>query len=137
VGGRIRHLQAPRRSTLAVIPVVKCERMSRSILFYTWILDFELASIFPGPADPAYALLTRDGDELHLSSQPDDGIAGQSVLILTKDVDAVFAGMKERGFVPPDQQDSPLHQGPVDQTWGTREFAVDDPDGNTICFVQR
>jgi catechol 2,3-dioxygenase-like lactoylglutathione lyase family enzyme len=111
--------------------------MSRSILFYTWILDFELVSIFPGPTDPAYALLTRDGDELHLSSQPDDGIAGQSVLILTRDVDAVFAGMKERGFVPPDQQDSPLHQGPVDQTWGTREFAVDDPDGNTICFVQR
>jgi catechol 2,3-dioxygenase-like lactoylglutathione lyase family enzyme len=111
--------------------------MSRSVLFYTWILDFKLAHIFPGPTDPAYAILTRDGDELHLSSQADDGIAGQTVLILTRDVDADFAGMKERGFVPPDEQDSPLHQEPIDQTWGTREFAVDDPDGNTICFVQR
>jgi hypothetical protein len=29
-----------------------------------------------------------------------------------------------------------VHEGPVDQTWGTREFYVDDPDGNTLRFVQ-
>jgi hypothetical protein len=29
-----------------------------------------------------------------------------------------------------------VHEGPLDQTWGTREFYVDDPDGNTIRFVQ-
>jgi hypothetical protein len=26
------------------------------------------------------------------------------------------------------------HAAPVDQTWGLREFAVADPDGNALCF---
>ena len=29
-----------------------------------------------------------------------------------------------------------VHEGPIDQTWGTREFYVDDPDGNTLRFTQ-
>jgi hypothetical protein len=29
-----------------------------------------------------------------------------------------------------------VHAGPIDQTWGTREFYVDDPDGNTLRFTQ-
>jgi hypothetical protein len=30
-----------------------------------------------------------------------------------------------------------VHEGPIEQTWGTREFYVDDPDGNTLRFTQR
>jgi hypothetical protein len=30
--------------------------------------------------------------------------------------------------------ESPIHTAPVDQTWGLREFAVTDPDGNGLCF---
>ena len=29
-----------------------------------------------------------------------------------------------------------VHEGPIDQSWGTREFYVDDPDGNTLRFTQ-
>lgn len=29
------------------------------------------------------------------------------------------------------------HLGPVDQSWGTREFYVTDPSGNTLRIVQR
>lgn len=29
-----------------------------------------------------------------------------------------------------------VHEGPLNQTWGTREFYVDDPDGNTLRFMQ-
>lgn len=29
-----------------------------------------------------------------------------------------------------------VHEGPIDQTWSTREFYVDDPDGNTLRFTQ-
>jgi hypothetical protein len=28
-----------------------------------------------------------------------------------------------------------VHAAPVDQTWGTREFYVSDPDGNTLRFT--
>jgi catechol 2,3-dioxygenase-like lactoylglutathione lyase family enzyme len=30
-----------------------------------------------------------------------------------------------------------VHRRPVDQTWGTREFYVDDPADNTLRFTQR
>jgi len=30
-----------------------------------------------------------------------------------------------------------VHLGPVDQTWGTREFYVTDLEGNTLRFMQR
>ena len=26
---------------------------------------------------------------------------------------------------------------PIDQSWGTREFYVDDPDGNTLRFIEQ
>ena len=29
-----------------------------------------------------------------------------------------------------------IEMGPVDQTWGTREMYVRDPDGNSIRFAQ-
>ena len=29
-----------------------------------------------------------------------------------------------------------LREGPIDRSWGTRELYVDDPDGNTLRFVE-
>ena len=43
-----------------------------------------------------------------------------------------------RGLVTPGDPDAPehVHEGPIDQSWGTRELYVDDPDGNTLRFTQ-
>jgi hypothetical protein len=45
--------------------------------------------------------------------------------------------VRARGLVTPGNPEAPtmVHEGPIDQTWGTREFYVDDPDGNTLRFV--
>jgi catechol 2,3-dioxygenase-like lactoylglutathione lyase family enzyme len=122
---------------MAIIPTMKCSRIVRSIDFFTKTLDFELVGVWPEPADPGYAILTRGGDEMHLSSHAGDGVPGQSVVVLVEDVDAVFTAVMARGHDASDKLDSPIHQGPTDQTWGTRDFAVNDPDGNKICFTQR
>ena len=29
-----------------------------------------------------------------------------------------------------------VHEGPIDQSWGTREVYGDDPDGNTLRLTQ-
>jgi hypothetical protein len=60
------------------------------------------------------------------------------VTVLTDNVDAVFRGCRTRGLKTPGNPDAPtmVHEGPIDQTWGTREFYVDDPDGNTLRFVE-
>jgi hypothetical protein len=51
-------------------------------------------------------------------------------------VDGLVERFRERGLVVPVRLESPVHSGPVNQTWGTREFYVDDPDGNTLRFTQ-
>jgi catechol 2,3-dioxygenase-like lactoylglutathione lyase family enzyme len=123
---------------MAIIPTVRCREIQRALDFYTGVLDFACVDRWPETGDPAYAAVTRQGDELHLSSHGGDGTFGQAVVVLTDDAEALFAVFRARGLVPPvDKPDSPVHRGVVDQTWGTREFYVDDPDGNTVRFVQR
>lgn len=46
------------------------------------------------------------------------------------------SGAVARSVVMVMAEESPVHQGPIDQTWDTREFYVDDPDGNTLAFTQ-
>ena len=61
-----------------------------------------------------------------------------AIAILTDNVDALFRKFRERGLATPGNPDAPqmVHEGPIDQSWGTREFYVDDPDGNTLRFTQ-
>ena len=53
-------------------------------------------------------------------------------------VDALFRKFRERGLHTPGNPDAPekVHEGPIDQSGGPREFYVDDPDGNTLRFTQ-
>jgi catechol 2,3-dioxygenase-like lactoylglutathione lyase family enzyme len=104
--------------------------------FYTTILDFVRVDGDEALTDPGFVALLRAGDALFLSSHSGDGAFGQAVVVMTEDIDALFSTFIRRGLVPP-QRDSPVHHGPTDQSWGTREFYVDDPDGNTLRFIQR
>jgi catechol 2,3-dioxygenase-like lactoylglutathione lyase family enzyme len=121
---------------MTIIPTVRCSRMARSLAFYTGVLDFECVEGGPDRGDPAFSVLRRDGDQLFLSSHGGDGAFGQAVVVLTTDVDALFRSFRERGLTTPGDSGSPVHEGPTDQTWGTREFYVNDPDGNTLRFTQ-
>lgn len=121
---------------MAIIPTVRCSCIAQSLAFYTTILDFRSVSGDSDLADPAFVELERDGDRLFLSSHRGDGEFGQAIVVTTNDVDALFRKYLARGLQTPGNPNSPVHEGPTDQTWGTREFYVDDPDGNTLRFVQ-
>jgi len=122
---------------VAIIPTVRSGDIDRSIAFYTGVLDFDLRGRWPAGGDPSFAILTRGGDTLYLSSHAGDGVFGQAVVVLAADVDDLFATFCARGLDLSAKPDSPVHQAPLDQTWGTREFYVNDPDGNTLRFTQR
>ena len=122
---------------MAIIPTVKCSAVARSVEFYTGVLDFEVRREWSELTDPGFAWLTRGGDVLHLSSHRGDGVFGQAIVIDVPEVDTLFARFRARGLDPSRRAESPVHQGPLDQTWGTREFYVDDPDGNTLRFTRR
>src|SRR5262249_4603763 len=123
---------------MAIIPMFRCSRMAGSLAFYTQTLDFECVEGDADEPDPTFAVLMREGDPLFLSSHRGDGEFGQAVIAAVDDVDAVGQRFRARGLSTPGNPDAPtmVHEGPIDQTWGTREFYVDDPDGNTVRFVQ-
>lgn len=120
---------------MAIIPTVRCRNLKASLDFYTKVLDFRRTDGSDPVGDSGFAVLSRAGDLLFLSTGEGDGEFGQAVVVMTEDVDALFAKFVARGFVIPDSE-GPVHRGPTDQTWGTREFYVDDPDGNTLRFTQ-
>ena len=119
---------------MAIIPTVRCRDLKASLTFYTKVLDFSIVS-GDDSTSSGFAILTRAGDHLFLSTGSGDGEFGQAIVVMTEDIDALFAKFLSRGLVRP-ERDSPVHRGPVEQTWGTREFYVDDPDDNTLRFTQ-
>ena len=123
---------------MAIIPTVRCRDMRAALAFYTRVLDFVRVDGDDALDDPSFSALARGRDCIFLSSHRGDGEFGQAIAVLTDDVDALFREFKRRGLVTPGNPASPqmVHEGPIDQSWGTREFYVDDPDGNTLRFTQ-
>jgi len=122
---------------MSIIPTIRCSNMTTSIAFYTNVLDFQCVE-YGGDDDPSCSALMRDGSLLLLSSHGGDGTFGQAIVVLTDNVDALFHKFRTRGLKTPGNPDAPteVHEGPINQSWGTRELYVDDPDGNTLRFVE-
>jgi catechol 2,3-dioxygenase-like lactoylglutathione lyase family enzyme len=123
---------------MTIIPNVRCKNMKTSLEFYTKVLDFEHVDGDDELDDPSFSVLKRGDGLLFLSSHRGDGAYGQAIAVLTDDVDTVFKKFRSRGLRTAGNPDSPrvVHEGPIDQSWGTREFYIDDPDGNTLRFTQ-
>ena len=119
-----------------IIPIFKCKDIDESIAFYTKVLDFEFVGRWPQTGSLAFAELNLHDDVLYLSTHSGDGAFGTVVTIPTDSYDNVFKKLKSRGLDTSNKKESPVHQGPVDQTWGNREFYVTDPNGNTIRFTE-
>jgi catechol 2,3-dioxygenase-like lactoylglutathione lyase family enzyme len=124
---------------VAIIPTLRCRNVQKSLAFYIGVLDFEHVDGDDALNDPSFQVLAREGDQLFLSSHRGDGVFGTVVAVTTNDIDALFRTFRRRGLQTPGNPDAPqhVHEGPIDQTWGTREFYVEDPDGNTLRFTQR
>ncbi len=124
---------------MRAVPVLYSSDLVRSLAFYTSVLDFELRY----PAYRELALrngvvdLVCDGAILQLSMHMGQHPTPSSVNIeleTPQQVDEVFTRYAARGLDQSHRTASPVHLAPLDQTWGTREVYVDDPDGNTLCF---
>lgn len=120
---------------MKIVPVLKCRNMQESLAFYTKTLGFRLKD--PGRVTDSPVIdIVHDGIELQLSTLSGDGAFGSAVNIQVDNVDELFTRFRRQGLDTSGKEDSPVHQGPVDQSWGTREFYVTDPSGNTLRFRQ-
>jgi len=124
---------------MLLVPVFYSSDLTRSLAFYTGVLDFEVRypqhrelSLRSGVMD-----LIRDEAALQLSIHMGRNPTPSSVnleLDHPAEVDALFARYTARGLDQSHRTESPVHLAPLDQTWGTREVYINDPDGNCLCL---
>ncbi|MCZ8315146.1 VOC family protein [Phreatobacter sp.] len=100
--------------------------VAASLAFYRDRLGFRLEFGMGEP--PTYAIIERETVSLHLmpASQSPDGLGTSSIYVYVDDVDGLHAGLVAMAC--------PISFGPEDLSYGMREIAVRDPDGNRITF---
>ncbi|MGE3336154.1 MAG: bleomycin resistance protein [Rhodospirillaceae bacterium] len=117
------------------VPIFKVTDIHAALNFYCSTLGFVLEFKYSvTPDGPVYVGVSLDGVRIHLSTFAGNGASGTAAYLHVDDVDGLFQTFLERGFKTPGNPESPVEEGPVDQTWGMREFYIRDPDGNTLCF---
>ena len=117
------------------IPVMFVRDVPAAAAFYREVLGFSVDFLHGEP--PFYGAVSRDLASLHLKfvHEPviapgrDDRDAFIMVFIEVDDVDALFEEYAAAGAVFAQR----LQQEP----WGGRDFIVQDPDGNMLCFAGR
>lgn len=117
------------------IPLFKVRDMRSAIRHYTEVLDFVMTWPEDTPDSPVVDL-GHEHMELRLTTHESERLFGSVVYVWVDNVDALFAKFKGRGLDTSAKPNSPVHTGPVDQTWGRHEFYVTDADGNTLRYCQ-
>ncbi len=118
-----------------IVPVFKVSNMNQALIHYTGVLDFEITD--PNDtSDSPVVDLEKEGCAIQLTVVESAQLFGSVVNVWVSDVDQLFIKYIARGLDTSKRVESPVHQGPVDQSWGRREFYVTDVDGNTLRFCQ-
>jgi ubiquinone/menaquinone biosynthesis C-methylase UbiE len=109
--------------------------MRAAIQHYTEVLDFVMTCPEDTPDSPVVDL-GHEEMELQITTFESAKLFGSVVNVWVPDVYDQFGRLLNRGLNISARKNSPVHSGPVDQTWGRREFYVTDADGNTLRFCQ-
>jgi catechol 2,3-dioxygenase-like lactoylglutathione lyase family enzyme len=120
--------QSPRLTSLA--PQFLVNDLDRSIAYYRDTLGFD----FGEPWEGFYAIGVRDGLELHLKKPPMDA-EGQGRKHKQEHLDAAAGVDGIEVFYEHCVTNGAKIIRPLTSTdWGTKDFYVEDPDGNIISF---
>jgi uncharacterized glyoxalase superfamily protein PhnB len=116
----------------SAIPIIAVSDSARAEDYYCRVLGFRKTfaySAAPAASDPRYVGVGRDGVHLHLQSYKPERAGMTDAFLWVTDVDQLYAELAGRGAV--------IQLPPTDQTWGTRELGVRDPDGNVLVFATK
>ncbi|WP_265594074.1 VOC family protein [Haloferula sp. BvORR071] len=116
----------------SVVPTIAITDSGRAEDYYTRVLGFTRSFVHrpdPQRADPCYLGMVRDGVSIHLESFKPERAGLTGAFFWVEDVDQLYQEIAARGAV--------VQLPPTDQTWGTRELHVRDPDGNVLCFAMK
>jgi len=111
---------------VSATPVLASLDIERSVDFYCSRLGFAEVHVQQG----TYGIVSRGAVQLHFWACAERHIAeNTSCRVRVEGIAALFAQCAALGLVHPN---APLEAKP----WGTREFAVLDPDGNLVTFAE-
>jgi uncharacterized glyoxalase superfamily protein PhnB len=116
----------------SAIPVIAVSDSARAEDYYCRVLGFQRMFAYPPDAarpDPRYLGVARDGVWLHLQSYKPERAGMTDAFLWVDDVDRLHDEVAARGTV--------VQLPPTDQTWGTREAGIRDPDGNVLVFAAK
>lgn len=113
----------------ALYPILGSREMEGAINFYTAKLGFELIHR-DGEPPVIYAVLKRDAVVIHFQFQYEYEMQTTRLRLSVEDPDALFLEYQAAGALSPaaNLRDTP---------WGTREFALYDPDRNSLTFFKK
>lgn len=101
---------------------------ARSIAFYVEKLGFKIEWRHTlGPDYPVFAHLTRQGQNIFLTEHTGDCQVGGAVYFVVSDAAQCYAEFEQQCIVATNR----LATTP----WGTKEFLVEDTDGNRLRFA--
>lgn len=116
-----------------VLPCLLVSNMRQSLQFYLDVLGFTQTGYYPIESDPIRTEVRRDEVALVLLSESIRGIIetptfSGAFYIFPDSIDHLAGMLKGR---------VPFVWGPENTDFGTREFAIRDPDGYTLVFAER
>ena len=115
--------QSSQPTFLAVAPRFVVRDLEQALAFYRQ-LGFQTTY-----QDEAFAIVERDGVDLHLNSSPDAPKGKHAVCwIAVTNIEALY-----QQYLSTNAVRSPLEAKP----WGLKEFFIGDPFGNLIIFAER
>jgi uncharacterized glyoxalase superfamily protein PhnB len=116
----------------SAIPIIAVSDSARAEDYYCRVLGFRAMFKYrpdPNKRDPCYLGIARDGVWLHLQSFKPERAGMTDAFLWVADVDRLHDEIAARGAV--------TQLPPTDQTWGTREAGIRDPDGNVLVFATK
>ena len=109
----------------SAVPVLPTTDLSQATAFYGQ-LGFQVLH-----QDDEYAIVKRDGVELHVWLCPDRSLAdNSSCRIQVTGIEALYREYQTKGLLA-------SNAAVRDKPWGTKEFVIFDPDRVLITFVER
>ena len=116
-----------------VLPCLLVSDMRRSLDFYLETLRFTQTGYYPIESEPIRTEVRRDGVAIILYTEAvhvrdETPTFTGALYLLPEDIDPLAEEL--RGKVP-------FAWGPAETEFGTREFAIRDPDGYTLVFAER
>ena len=116
----------------SAVPVIAVSDSVRAEDYYCRVLGFQKMFAYPPDApkpDPRYLGVARDGVWLHLQSYKPERAGMTDAFLWVDDVDRLHEEFSARGAA--------VQLPPTDQTWGTRETGIRDPDGKLLVFATK